>query len=297
MRHRQDAQRHADLRVGVRSAGPQLSATSKPAKPRPRSQTEPGIQAQILGRDRRQGDEIRSDSIVRSASSSPITPIETANTPISAGVSRRATTTLAPNDELPPVLPKGRQDDRAAEVHSSPVDRFAMVLGGTGRRHPDPASAAYRWKPSRNAPALLCARAPGAAMPDQRNREPVVPGLDAPLYTAGSAQPRIARQRTEAFLAIQVTVGVPLYNGAATLRRAVESILRQTHAACLIQISDDGSTDASGEAGQALAASPRTVSYTRQPANLGPTANFRFPAATGADPLTSCGWWPTTRSL
>ena len=75
---------------------------------------------------------------------------------------------------------------------------------------------------------------------------------------------------------IQVTVGVPVYNGAATLRRAVESILRQTHQGCLIHISDNGSTDATGEIGQALAAAHATVTYTRQPTNLGFSPNFRF---------------------
>jgi len=77
-------------------------------------------------------------------------------------------------------------------------------------------------------------------------------------------------------LAIEVTVGVPVYNGAATLRRAVESIVRQTHTACVIHISDNGSTDATGEVGPALAAEYPTVSYTRQPTNLGPSPNFRF---------------------
>jgi glycosyltransferase involved in cell wall biosynthesis len=77
-------------------------------------------------------------------------------------------------------------------------------------------------------------------------------------------------------LAIQVTVGVPVYNGAATLRRAVESILRQTHAVSVIHISDNGSSDATGEIGQALAAEHETVTYTRQPTNIGPSPNFRF---------------------
>lgn len=74
----------------------------------------------------------------------------------------------------------------------------------------------------------------------------------------------------------KVTVGVPVYNGAATLRRAVESILAQTQKPDLIHISDNGSTDATGEIGQALAAEHPTVSYTRQPTNLGYTPNFRF---------------------
>jgi len=77
-------------------------------------------------------------------------------------------------------------------------------------------------------------------------------------------------------LATEVTVGVPVYNGAATLQRAVESALRQTHPGCLIHISDNGSTDATGEIGQALAAAHANVSYTRQKANLGPSPNFRF---------------------
>ena len=59
-------------------------------------------------------------------------------------------------------------------------------------------------------------------------------------------------------------------------RRAVESILAQTHKPELIHISDNGSTDATGEIGQALAAEHATVSYTRQPTNIGPSPNFRF---------------------
>jgi len=78
------------------------------------------------------------------------------------------------------------------------------------------------------------------------------------------------------FLASQVTVGVPVYNGASTLRRAVESILAQTHKPELIHISDNGSTDATGEVGRALAAEHAAVSYTRQPTNIGPPPNFRF---------------------
>ena len=77
-------------------------------------------------------------------------------------------------------------------------------------------------------------------------------------------------------MAPQVTVGVPVYNGALKLRRAVESILAQTHKPDLIHISDNGSTDATGEIGQALAAEHATVSYTRQPTNIGPSPNFRF---------------------
>jgi len=74
----------------------------------------------------------------------------------------------------------------------------------------------------------------------------------------------------------QVTVGIPAYNGAATLRRAVESILRQTHTPCLIHISDDASTDATEEIGRMLADEYSNVTYTRQPTNLNHHGNFRF---------------------
>jgi glycosyltransferase involved in cell wall biosynthesis len=85
-------------------------------------------------------------------------------------------------------------------------------------------------------------------------------------------------------LATQVTVGVPVYNGASTLRRAVESILVQTRKPDLIHISDNGSTDATGEIGQALAAEHAAVSYTRQPTNIGLSPNFRFLAQQAKTP-------------
>ncbi len=74
----------------------------------------------------------------------------------------------------------------------------------------------------------------------------------------------------------RVTVGIPAYNGARTLRRAVESVLCQTHGPCLVHISDDASTDATAEVGRALAAEYPNVTYTRQPTNLNHHGNFRF---------------------
>jgi glycosyltransferase involved in cell wall biosynthesis len=44
----------------------------------------------------------------------------------------------------------------------------------------------------------------------------------------------------------------------------------------LIHISDNGFTDTTADVGQALAAAHPTVTYTRQPTNLGPSPNFRF---------------------
>jgi glycosyltransferase involved in cell wall biosynthesis len=73
-----------------------------------------------------------------------------------------------------------------------------------------------------------------------------------------------------------VTIGIPVYNGAATLRRAVESALAQTHPA-VVHISDNASTDATAEIGQALAAEHgAAVRYTRHAAGLGSLGNFGF---------------------
>jgi glycosyltransferase involved in cell wall biosynthesis len=73
-----------------------------------------------------------------------------------------------------------------------------------------------------------------------------------------------------------VTVGVPVYNGAATLRRAVESILRQTFPGCAIHISDNASTDDTALVGEALAAEHGNVTYTRHGTSLGLSGNFRW---------------------
>jgi glycosyltransferase involved in cell wall biosynthesis len=74
----------------------------------------------------------------------------------------------------------------------------------------------------------------------------------------------------------RVTIGVLVYNGGTTLRRAVESAVNQSHSGCIILISDDGSTDDSPEIGRALAAEYANVTYFRQHENIGPPRNFHF---------------------
>jgi glycosyltransferase involved in cell wall biosynthesis len=75
---------------------------------------------------------------------------------------------------------------------------------------------------------------------------------------------------------MRVTVGVVVFNGALTLRRAVESILNQTYERFIIHISDDASQDASADVGKSLATEHSSVVFTQQPRNLGPANNFRF---------------------
>lgn len=73
-----------------------------------------------------------------------------------------------------------------------------------------------------------------------------------------------------------VTIGIPVFNGARTLRHAVASALAQTCPADVIHISDNASTDATPEIARALAVQDRRVRYTRHAASLGLSGNFGF---------------------
>lgn len=74
----------------------------------------------------------------------------------------------------------------------------------------------------------------------------------------------------------RLTVGIPVYNGAATLRRTVESVLRQTYPAACIHISDNASTDGTAALAERLASEHDGVILTRQTTNLGYSGNFGF---------------------
>jgi hypothetical protein len=69
-------------------------------------------------------------------------------------------------------------------------------------------------------------------------------------------------------------VGVPTYNRAASLRRALESVLAQTHADLEVLISDNASTDETPELCAEIAARDPRVRVIRQAQNIGLTANF-----------------------
>lgn len=77
-------------------------------------------------------------------------------------------------------------------------------------------------------------------------------------------------------MGVTVTIGIPVFNGAATLRRAVESALAQTHRGTLVQVSDNASTDATPQIGRELAANHPEVTFTRHETGLGISGNFRF---------------------
>jgi len=71
-----------------------------------------------------------------------------------------------------------------------------------------------------------------------------------------------------------VSVGIPTYNRAAKLTRAIESVLAQTHANLELVISDNASADETVALCESFRESDARVRYLRSPVNRGPTANF-----------------------
>jgi glycosyltransferase involved in cell wall biosynthesis len=71
------------------------------------------------------------------------------------------------------------------------------------------------------------------------------------------------------------TIGMPVYNGGDLLRRALDSVLAQTHPHFEVVVSDNASTD--GRTAELLTEYARRdarLRVTRQSVNLGPTGNF-----------------------
>lgn len=73
-----------------------------------------------------------------------------------------------------------------------------------------------------------------------------------------------------------VTIGLPVYNGAQTLRRALESLLSQGWKDFELIISDNCSTDDTEAICTEFALKDSRVRYVRQGRNLGSAANFAF---------------------
>ena len=71
-----------------------------------------------------------------------------------------------------------------------------------------------------------------------------------------------------------VSVGVPVYNGAAYLRTALESLLAQTHQELEVVICDNGSTDETPEIAREFASRDSRVRFHRFEENVGAARNF-----------------------
>ncbi|MFJ7565828.1 glycosyltransferase family 2 protein [Herminiimonas sp. NPDC097707] len=73
-----------------------------------------------------------------------------------------------------------------------------------------------------------------------------------------------------------VSIGVPVYNGAATLERVLDSLLRQSLVDFELIISDNNSNDGTAAICQAFADRDVRVRYIRQVQNLGAVFNFQY---------------------
>jgi len=73
-----------------------------------------------------------------------------------------------------------------------------------------------------------------------------------------------------------VTIGLPVWNGEHYLAGCIEALLAQTFQDYELIISDNGSTDRTGEICLEYAARDHRIRYVRQPENRGPFINYNF---------------------
>jgi glycosyltransferase involved in cell wall biosynthesis len=71
-----------------------------------------------------------------------------------------------------------------------------------------------------------------------------------------------------------VSIGLPTFNRAERLAVAIDSALRQTHAALALVVSDNASDDATEQLCAELARAEPRLRYVRHPVNRGPIANI-----------------------
>jgi glycosyltransferase involved in cell wall biosynthesis len=69
---------------------------------------------------------------------------------------------------------------------------------------------------------------------------------------------------------------MPVFNGATTLRKVLESLVSQTFSDFVLVISDNASTDNTAEICLEYVRSDERIRYIRQSGNIGAEANFRY---------------------
>ena len=74
----------------------------------------------------------------------------------------------------------------------------------------------------------------------------------------------------------QLSVGLPVYNGASYLAESLEALLGQTYGDIEIIISDNASTDSTPDICQHYAQQDPRIRYFRQPRNIGLAPNHNF---------------------
>jgi glycosyltransferase involved in cell wall biosynthesis len=85
-----------------------------------------------------------------------------------------------------------------------------------------------------------------------------------------------------------VTAVIPTYRRPALLKRAIQSVLAQTHRDVRVRVYDNASGDATEDVVRKLAAADPRVTYFAHPANIGATRNFQFGMRDVQTPFFSC---------
>ncbi len=95
-----------------------------------------------------------------------------------------------------------------------------------------------------------------------------------------------------------IDIGLPVYNGADTVERAIASVQAQTYRDFRLLVSDNASTDGTGEIVARLAARDPRIELTTHPTNVGPYANFSGLIHRADAPffafLAADDWWSPT---
>jgi glycosyltransferase involved in cell wall biosynthesis len=82
-----------------------------------------------------------------------------------------------------------------------------------------------------------------------------------------------------------VSIGMPVYNGQAFIEEAIQSIRRQTETRWELLISDNASTDRTGEICARQSAEDPRIRYVVQPENIGAIRNFGYVLSNTAAPF------------
>jgi glycosyltransferase involved in cell wall biosynthesis len=87
---------------------------------------------------------------------------------------------------------------------------------------------------------------------------------------------------------LTVTAVIPTYRRPALLKRAIQSVLAQSHRDLCVRVYDNASGDATADVVRELAAADPRVDYFAHPANIGATRNFQFGMRDVRTPFFSC---------
>ena len=74
----------------------------------------------------------------------------------------------------------------------------------------------------------------------------------------------------------RVSIGMPVFNGAATIKHSIESLLRQTFSDFELIVSDNASTDSTRDIVEKLAKADPRIRYVRHAENRGANGNYSY---------------------